>query len=75
MLQYGIIVLMIILGAMLIINYRAYLNQDFVLILTLCIVAIQCMVEHHLMDMAYNPFLWAVLADLTVRKVQGKSSI
>ena len=75
LLQYGIIVLMIILGAMLIINYRAYLNQDFVLILALCIVAIQCMVEHHLMDMAYNPFLWAVLADMTVRKVQGKSSI
>lgn len=75
LLQYGVLVLTIILGIMLIINYRAYLNQDFVLMLALCVVAVQCMVEHHLMDMAYNPFLWAVLADMTVGKVQGKSRI
>lgn len=69
-LQYGILLLGVILFIHCVIAFRARKEQDWLFLWILSIVAVQCMIEHHMLDLSYNPFLWALLADLAVR---GKS--
>ena len=74
LLQYGILIFALILIIILFINYRAQINRDYILIIAVGIMAVQCMVEHHLMDVAYNPFLWAAFAELGIEERQKKKS-
>lgn len=60
--QYGILVLFVVLGIMTVTNFRARKNKEWITLLTLLVVSVQCMIEHHLMSVAYNPFLWMLFA-------------
>lgn len=66
-LQFGIVSLGIILIICSVIGFSAIKKKNWVLLWILAVVAVQCMIEHHMMDISYNPFLWAVFADMTVK--------
>ena len=63
-LKYGLMVLGAILLIWLCIGLKAKRDQDIVLLLLLAIISVQCMVEHHMIEVAYNPFLMALFANL-----------
>lgn len=62
-LQYGLLVLGVVLLCWIFISFRAIQQKDTVLLLIVALISIQCMVEHHMLSAAYNPFIWALFAD------------
>ena len=70
-LEYGILLLGIVLIIYCMIGFRARLEQDWVLLWILAIVAVQCMIEHHMLDISYNPFLWALFADTAIKELSS----
>lgn len=63
-LQCGLIVLGVVLLIWLLIGIKAKARRDWILLLIIGVIAVQCMIEHHMLEVAYNPFLWALLADI-----------
>lgn len=61
-LQYGLIIMGVFLCIWLFIGVRAKNEDDIPMLLVIGIIAVQCMVEHHMTDIAYNPFLLAALS-------------
>lgn len=61
-LQYGLIIMGAFLCIWLLIGVRAKNEDDIPMLLVIGIIAVQCMIEHHMTDIAYNPFLLAALA-------------
>lgn len=68
LLQYGVILLVIIVAMFTINAYRAHKEKQYYLLIALNLMAVQCVVEHHVLEIAYNPFLLMTLADITSRK-------
>jgi hypothetical protein len=62
---YGVVVLTCVLLMWLLIAFRARREKNWALLWIVAIYSVQCMVEHHMLEIAYNPFLWALLADTT----------
>lgn len=61
---YGIIMAIIILLAMTKISWESFQKGSFVLASIIVIVSVSAMVEQRLLDLAYDPFLIALLADV-----------
>lgn len=70
LMRYGSLVLLCVLIIMICISFKARREQDNIMLWLIAIVSVQCMIEHHLMSAAYNPFLWAALANM---KESGQS--
>lgn len=62
-LQYGIILLGMVLFIWIIISFRARAEKNWMLLFVISLTCVQCMVEHHMLEIAYNPFLWALFAN------------
>lgn len=60
--RYGIVILAVILLIWIVITFRAREEKDWALLWVIAIISVQCMVEHHMIEIAYNPFIWVVLA-------------
>ena len=65
-LEYGLLILGAVLIMYCMIGFRARLERDWVFLWILSIAAVQCMIEHHMIDISYNPFLWALFANTAV---------
>ncbi|MBA4699316.1 MAG: hypothetical protein H2212_07750 [Ruminococcus sp.] len=63
-LLYGILVLGVILLLFLIMSFRARKEKDWTLLWLIALMSLQCIVEHHIMDISYNVLLWGTLACL-----------
>ena len=70
LLQYGAVVFGIVLLIYCIMNFQAIERKDWAFLITVTVVAIQCVVEHHMMAVQYNPFLFALLAAWTEGNVK-----
>lgn len=64
-LQYGILTLGILLLLFLIVGMKARQEKNWVLLILIALMSLQCVVEHHMTDIAYNPFLWAAFANIS----------
>ncbi|MGC4017997.1 MAG: hypothetical protein QM793_01330 [Muricomes sp.] len=64
LLQYGILVLGIILLLFLVMSFRARKERDWTLLWIIALMSLQCMVEHHMMNVSYNFLLSGTLAYL-----------
>lgn len=62
-LQYGVLILGIVLIICCCIGFRAREEKNWIFLWIMSIVAVQCMIEHHMLDISYNPFLWALFAN------------
>lgn len=59
---YGLVAAVLIIGVLTVISLRSILGGDYRLAAIIVIVAISSLIEPHLLDLAYNPFLIALLA-------------
>ena len=59
---YGLVVSILIWIAYNLLGYRAIKAHDIYLIWVIGVIGLHCTMEHHLMEIAYNPFLLAVFA-------------
>lgn len=66
-LEYGILVLLIVLIIWIVISNRAINTSRNILLVALVMITIHCFMEQHLLEIAYNPFILALFADLQVR--------
>ena len=65
---YGIIVTIIIIAVMVIVSLKGIFNYDYALTAIILVVTLSCFVEQHLLELSYNPFLLAALANLSMSK-------
>ena len=72
LLQYGLLIAVLLLAAWTMISGKAYIKKEWELLLILAIIAVQCMVEHHMVSVAFNPFWMALLGELSVETTKGK---
>lgn len=68
LLQFGVLTLVTILICWCLISFKAVRYKNWGLLLAVALIAAQCMVEHHMMAIVYNPFFMAVLADWSAEK-------
>ena len=59
---YGLVVLVMIVAFMMYISIRATVEKDYALVVAMLVVTISCLVEQHLLDISFNPFLLATFA-------------
>lgn len=62
LLRYGAIVFGIVLLIFCVMNFQAREREDWIFLIVIAVIAMQCMVEHHMMAVYYNPFFFALLA-------------
>lgn len=65
LLRYGTFLLVITLVSMMVLSKRASENKKFVLVIALVTISIHSVMEHRLIDIAYNPMILALFAFLT----------
>lgn len=53
-------------------SVRAYRQGNVVFLIILLCAALQCTIEHHMLEIAYNPFLLAVFAKIAEPQAEGK---
>lgn len=46
-------------------------EQNFMTVMVLCLVLVQCMMEHHMIEIAYNPFLLAFFTEAGMKGMKG----
>ncbi len=61
---YGIVILIVVLLMMIIIANRAVHYQRCMLYLAMLLIALHCFMEQHLLEMAFNPFILGMFADM-----------
>lgn len=70
---YGIVILIVVLIMMIIIANRAVRYQRCMLYLAMLLIALHCFMEQHLLEMAFNPFILGMFADMNwERKIHQK---
>lgn len=65
---YGGVLFLLVISAFVNSAFRAKKRNDYYLVLIFVVVAIDCMVEHHMMEIWYDPFLILLLSDAVSRK-------
>lgn len=68
LLQFGVLTLVTVLICWCLISCKAVRYKNWGLLLAVALIAAQCMVEHHMMAIVYNPFFMAILADWSTEK-------
>lgn len=74
LLRYGLIILLVVVGIMMLINYKAAAQKEYILLWILTVVAFHGMVEDRILAVTTNPFLWLVLANIGTDREKGKGS-
>lgn len=60
LLRYGLVFLLILIGAYILFCFRN--KKDLYLLFAIALVAVNCVIAHHIIEAAYNPFAFALLA-------------
>lgn len=72
LLEYGIIVFIVVLIILIVISRRAAKAGRITMVFAVAFIALHSFMEHHLMDVAYNPFILCVFANLNLDKEKKK---
>lgn len=57
LIRYGLLVFISVVGMFVYNSWRAFKQNDYILLWILALISLQCVMEHHLLEIAYNPFL------------------
>jgi len=63
LIRYGLMVFLAVMTIFVLSSLRAEKQKDFALLWILTLISIQCMFEHHLLEIAYNPFLFLIFSE------------
>lgn len=69
---YGFLVFLCIIFLFMYSSFKAKRRNDYYLVLIIGLIAVDCMVEHHMMEMGFNPFLFLLLAHMDARNIDGE---
>ena len=72
---YGLVVSILIWIAYTLLGHRAIRANEVYLIWVIGVIGLHCTMEHHLMEIAYNPFLLAVFAEWGEQNCTGASNV
>ncbi len=72
LLEYGIIVFTVVMIILIVISRRAAKAGRITMVFAIAFIALHSFMEHHLMDVAYNPFILCVFANLNLDKEKKK---
>ena len=61
---YGFVIALVILSVMMYISIKSIRNGNYVIPALMLILAVSCLIEQHLLELAFNPFLLAFLANI-----------
>lgn len=64
LLMYGLVILILIVTMMVLTSLKGYLRGDYALCAIILLVTVACVVEQHLIEITYNPFLIALCAKI-----------
>lgn len=59
----GIVIFVIVLLLSLFIQYRAFKSENYLFMFIMCVIALDCTIEHHLTDISYNFIFMLALTD------------
>lgn len=62
LIRYGLLVFLSVMAIFVKSSIAAKNQNDITLLLILSIISLQCMIEHHLLDIAYNPFIFMIFS-------------
>ena len=62
--EYGIIVFAVVLILLIFIGHKAIATKQYVLFAAIVMIGVHSFMEHHLLEMAYDPFLLVLLAGI-----------
>lgn len=62
--EYGIIVFAVVLILLIVIGHRAIGAKQYVLFAAIVMIGVHSFMEHHLLEVAYDPFLLVLLAGI-----------
>lgn len=65
MLEYGIIVLVVVLAIFIVASRRAAKAGRITMVVAIAFIALHSFMEHHLVEIAYNPFILCVFANMS----------
>lgn len=68
MLMYGVVMLIAVLVMWVVISKKALETKRLVLLVAVAVIAVQCFMEHHMLEMAYNPLFLLLFADFTCKE-------
>ncbi|MEE6664495.1 polymerase [Limosilactobacillus fermentum] len=68
---YGVVALILITVIMMCISLRATVEHDYALVTVMLVVTLSCLVEQHLLDISFNPFLLAAFTITWPRKKES----
>jgi hypothetical protein len=63
LIRYGILMLLAVMIIFVRSSLRAEKQKDVALLWILALIALQCTIEHHLLEIAYNPFLFLIFSE------------
>lgn len=63
LLEYGVVLYGAVFAMLMVLAVRLQKKKQYFYLMALALVAIQCTIEHHFLEMAYNPFLYMIFAD------------
>lgn len=73
LLEYGLVVFVVTLAVLVLSSRKAAMENKFVLVIALVAIAVQSVMEQHLIDIAYNPMILALFATLSKRENIGRN--
>ena len=71
---YGVVLSIIVIGIMVIISVRAELRQSYLLPAIILLITLSSLIDQHLLEISFNPFLLAFLANGVVVTSSCKSA-
>lgn len=66
---YGILTLIILIIGVSYLSIKAIKQKSYILVGILWLVAVSCLIDQHMLEMAYNPFFLAIFAEIGTKKV------
>lgn len=72
LLQFGLMIALLLLAVWTVVAGKAYVYRQWELLLILAVISVQCMVEHHMVSVAFNPFWMVLLADFSEKDSKDK---
>ena len=73
--EYGIIVFVVVMAILIIVSRRAAYAGRMTMVFAIAFISLHSFMEHHLLDIAYNPFILCVFADFSIKKEKKECMI
>ena len=75
LLRYGLIVMAAVLLLFFVLAYRSVRRGEYIMLFCIALISVQCMIEHHMLALAYDPILFALFAAPGIERREGGDNV